>query len=284
VLCAALAAAVAVPSAATFFRATFTGSTFPAYGFSTVVPGAGSEWTRSNVAGGGAHGGDALLIRQIPGSNGEFGMGMDVDATPPAQGATRYIRWRHKWSADTNFRGSAPEGATPYMNGKLIMMPHFGGPPGIRASVLWESKHSPFDGTVKFYIGNANGGYQTGYVARVGQWVYGQLRVRSSSHCGVSDGSMTVWINNNDSANPTPLRSSESSPWQPSYGGLNICTEGWSNIRFGAYMNKGLQATGIHNMFYDAFEVGDEFDPTWNRGGGSASVPTAPRNLRVVGN
>lgn len=274
-------ALLATPSAqAVLFRAQFTSGLFPVFGFSEAVA-TSAEWRRSVVTGGGAAGNDALLISQVPGSDGEYGLGMDLAPSPPAQGATWYLRWRHMWSADTNFRGTDIEGSTPYMNGKLIMMPHMGGGSGIRTSVLWESKHSPFDGTVKFIIGNASGGAATRYVARTGQWVFGQLRVRSSSRCGVSDGELAVWINNNDQANPTEVTSTGGASYRATYPNLNICSADWTNIRFGAYQNKGLQASGgVHNMLFDAFEVGTSFDSAWYRG---ANLPAQPRNLRLVG-
>jgi len=274
---------VATPSAVTFFRSTFAAAQFPEYGFDDSVAGCCTQWTRTAAAGQGYNGGDALLLTQLPGA-GDYGWGLSKVLAVPAQGATRFVRWRMMWSADTNFRARQQESgeAIPYSSGKLLMWPSSGGS-GIRSTVLWESQHDPsVTGRVKLYLGDASGGYQTDYVIERGQWAHIQLRVQSSSACGSSNGSMTIWVNNNSESSPTRVRGSSSDPWVNSSTGWNICTADWDSIRLGAYQNKGLQSGGVNKIYYSAFEVADTFDPAWS-GGSQSSTPSAPRNLRVVG-
>jgi hypothetical protein len=247
------------------FTANYARDQFPTYGFNGVAGECCAEWERKVVAADVRAGGDALLIAQRPGSDGEFGTGNEASLEPPAQGSTWYLRGRVKWSADTNFKATDPQhGPINFSTGKLLMLPPSSAK-GLRAALLWESDSSAgVGGGIKWYPGGASDGWQTDYVSKVGVWINWQLEIVSSSTCGVSDGRMTLWINNNVYERPTPVRDGDRNKFEAAHPRLNICTSDWTTVRYGAYQNKGLQRDGVNNMLYSAFEIGTTFDPHWS--------------------
>lgn len=257
------------------FVADFTASGFPDYNFSSCIdPGGTPEWSRAAVSGVGPSGGDVLRLTSLALDNeGEFGWGCDKAMTPPSQGTIWYVRVYSRWTATTNFQGYDPldGGDTIYMNGKHIMLPDHGGVSGIRVSLNWESQHSPTTGFIKWYVGQASGGPSTAYVAERGVWGAIQMRVTPSSTCGAGDGSIRFWYNNDNESSPTQV-THDGTTWVNDSTGLDICNSAWDNLRVGAYINKGLQDTGIHAMEIGAVEIGTTFDPSWYADMGTGGV------------
>src|SRR5262245_32309634 len=133
-----LLGSVVLYAAGDIFTANFSASLFPVYGFSGAAP-MTNAWSRQTLPGGGPNGADAVQLTQTPRSGWDFGWGHDLtNLARPAQGATRYLRWRMRFSADSNFLGVDQDGATliPYSSGKLLMWPPGGGGAGQRACVL----------------------------------------------------------------------------------------------------------------------------------------------------
>ncbi len=271
-------------SAQVLFRADFNDALFPLYGFNSAMD-VTERWQRRPLAGQGPDGTDAAELQQLyvaslqnAGSfyGGEFGWGWDVGNLPPvAQGGTRFWRFRIRWSRDTNWRGKSSSNGEPlpYMHTKLLIASNGCGT-DCRVIIETEPRHSPTDGTIKFYLAldGGQGQVQTPYFPAY-QWLNVQIEADSSSTDSTADGRLKIWINNNNYASPTAVTSN-----------MVIDSNGWDHVRLGAYNNQAIQPDGVNKIQYSAFEIASAFDSTWHRQTSSSTpvAPAAPTGLHIV--
>ncbi len=256
--CAALAGTA---DSGVWFKADFSAKAYPLYGF-TARAGEkhlGSRWELLARPGAGPGGSDATEIAMVPKASdvteGYYGwskFGLPVRA----QGEPVYIRLAIKLLPPLKLDGADGSG----WGTKLIILGD-DGRQGTR--LIWNLRFDPADRRDRaiFRIerrieGPEGGGFDTDPLP-VGQWIFAQLEVQtSSSYPGGNDGRLALYL---DGANRTPQK--------PTRRGrtVDFSTETWDDVRLGYYGEYATTGANVHFQI-GAFEIGGSFDPTWGSG------------------
>jgi hypothetical protein len=244
-----------------WFKADFSASGYPLYGF-TARAGEkhlGTRWELLARPGAGPGGGDAAEIGMVPQASDvtEGYYGWSKFGLPPrAQGQPIYIRLAIKLLPPLKLDGADGSG----WGDKLIILGD-DGRQGTR--LIWNLRFDPADRRDRaiFRIerrieGPEGGGFDTDPLP-VGEWIFAQLEVKtSSSYPGSNDGRLSLYL---DGANRTPQKPTNRGR------GVDLSTETWDDVRLGYYGE--YAAPGSHARFQiGAFEIGGSFDPTWGAG------------------
>lgn len=270
------AAGAGTASAQVFFRMDYSAGGGAAAGWPGVVN-VQPTHTRTRIAGGGPAGEDVYELAQrstgtsMPdyGSNFYWGWAGEIEPSNPPQGARRYYRWRLWFSPNSNFRGINYSGERVTITNKLLIL---GDSCGDRCRVIftYRGQDNGQVGHLRLQIDGGEDLTETGPI-NTGRWLDVQIEVDSSSSPSTADGGYKMWINNNDYARPTAVRSN-----------IRLNPTGWRYVRLGAYNNDGLASDGVHTLRIGGFEASTAFDTGWSRGAPGSTTPSAPNNLRIV--
>jgi len=183
---------------------------------------------------------------------GQFYYGWQVDTgSAPAQGSVRYVRWRMKFSASTNFRSvSWDDGSTPSaFQNKLII--HADGEASSRTIISYLSQDDQATWDLIIGKGGGNEVLHTGLAKNT--WYNMQVRIQSGSSAPATDAIYALWVNNNVFASPTE-----------SATGFALETTGGDQWGVGYFSNHNISATGIVSWTITNVEIGPTFRTDWN--------------------
>lgn len=245
----------------------------------------GAWYTLKLVPGGSPSGKDSLRFEGIPTKAlGDHGWGCSFSNSlepSPKQGAARYARWRVKYVSPVNWR-SDNRGGRFSANRRTAPDKQFilgntceHAPYAPTRVILWQYAAPP-DRKKPLLALTQNIGDGTDFLpVPVDTWLNVQIRIQSSSTDAASDGTLSIYVNNNDVNKPTA-----------SEKGLHVRTAGWgpdtcqgSMIVWGDGSYNPLSAedpTTSHIMELADFEYDDEFDASW-------SIPAKPARGRAAG-
>jgi hypothetical protein len=249
-------------------------------------------WRLTLIPGGSPSGRDALRfegIRTTEIGNDGWGCRFDASMEPtPRQGSIRYARWRIKYVNPINWRSdaSATEGAVPNNRtapDKLFILGNTCESSAYQPTrvILWQYAEAPSRSQPLLNF-TQNIGPGTGFRQVPGNtWLNIQVKIVSSSTESASDGSLHLYVNNNNEGSPTA-----------SGTGIRIRTAGWgrntcasSHVVWGDGSYNPLSAadpTTSNITELADFEYDDQFDPGWAIGSSTSSGPSAPTNLRIL--
>ncbi len=239
-------------------------------------------YTKSHVVGGGPYGENAYRFIQHHTGNsvrdygGEFywGWNGNIEPADPAQGSSRFYRFRIWFSADTNFNGLYwQDGSNTRLGNKLLMVGDGCGRNRCRAILGYRGGGSDGSRLVEYIRLQLDGGEDPTEVGplQTGVWYNVQIEIDSSSTVSLADGAFRIWLDNNNQLAPSAQRT-----------GIILNPVNWRYVFLGAYNNNGLASDGVHHFQISSFEVSSQFDPSWHRpAGNSPVVPRQPRNLRI---
>lgn len=256
--CAALAGTA---DSGVWFKADFTATAYPLYGFTAPAGDKhlGRRWELLARPGAGPGGGDAAEIGMIGQSpditEGYYGwskMGLPIRT----QGEPIYIRLAIKLLPPLKLDGADGSG----WGTKLIILGD-DGRQGTR--LIWNLRFDPADRRDRAIFrverrieGPEGGGFDTDPLP-VGQWIFAQLAVQtSSSYPGSNDGRLALYL---DGANRTPEKPTKRG------GKVDLSTETWDDVRLG-YYGEYAAPEGHVRFQIGGFEIGGSFDPTWGSG------------------
>lgn len=272
-------------------RSNISAATAPNYGCDLWdTPDLNNWYTFSLQPGASPSGNDAIRFTAIRttllGDNG-WGCSFSRSLEPsPAQGSVRYARWRMRYVGPVNWRSDNRLGSYEANNrtapDKMFILGNTceNGSMQPTRVILWQYAQAPSRSVpILRFTQNIGPGPELTNVP-VNIWLNVQLKIVSSSSAGAADGSLSIYINNNNESAPTR-----------SAGGIQIKTVGWGR-------NAGC--TGSHILWGDGsfnplsaadstaravtdladFEYDDQFDPQWAIG--APAMPSAPTNLRII--
>jgi len=244
-----------------WFKADFSAAAHPLYGF-TMPAGhnhLGRRWDLLARPGAGPGGGDAAEIALIgqPADITEGYYGWSKTGLPiREQGQPVYVRLAIKLLPPLKLEGADGSG----WGTKLIILGD-DGRQGTR--LIWNLRFDPDDRRdraifrVERNIDGPEGGGFDSEPLPVGQWVFAQLAVQtSSSYPGSRDGRLALYL---DGANRNPQKPTVQG------GKVDLSTATWDDVRLGYY---GEYASPAGNVRFQigGFEIGGSFDPTWGAG------------------
>jgi hypothetical protein len=271
--------AMAAPaSAQVIFSMDYSAAAAPNGGWSAVA--VDPHFTRTRVAGGGPNGQDAYELQQLSvpslaSYGGQFNWGWrgNVESVDPGQGERRYIRWRMRFSPNTNFRGLGwGDGGQGGVQNKLLIV---GDTCGSRCRFIMTYQADRNTGVVRNFRLQLDGGVDVADTGSypVGQWLNIQVELDSGSGSTSADGGYKIWINNNNYGSPTAQRT-----------GIVLRPTNWKYVFIGGFMNDGLAADGVHIYRQTDFQVARSFDAGWASGGGGSTPPPPPQTLAAPSN
>lgn len=233
----------------------------------------GGTFVRTRIPGVGPFGEDVYELAQRYAPNlrdygGQYYWGWNgvIEPGPLPQGSRRYYRLWLRFSPGTNFRGLELDGT--YTTGMINKLMIIGDGCGRPCRVIFWYRGDA--GRPRFAL-SIDGGdnYVAAPLQTVGQWMSLQLELTSSTTTTSADGSYKLWINNNDYANPTAVKTGfQLNPWN------------WEYVMLGAYENDGLAADGEHTYQQTGFVASTAFDATFYRPLVPTTTPTRPLNIR----
>jgi hypothetical protein len=240
-----------------WFKADFSATAHPLYGF-TAQAGEkhlGQRWELLARPGAGPGGGDAAEIALIPQkpdvTEGYYGWSK-FGLPRRTQGQPIYIRLAIKLLPPLKYEGADGSG----WGTKLIILGD-DGRQGTR--LIWNLRGEPesVDRAI-FRIerrieGPEGGGFDTKALP-IGQWIFAQLEVKtSSSYPGSNDGRLSLYLDGDNRNQQKPTNRGR---------GVDFSTETWDDIRLGYYGEYAAPAGNVRFQI-GGFEVGGSFDPTW---------------------
>lgn len=232
-------------------------------------------------AGAGPQGQDAYLVEQKLVSNpadpqyvGEFYWGWYglLEGSQPAQGSTRYYRYRIRWTSNSNFRGRNTEGLVTETNKLMII----GDGCSDRCRIIFSYRGHDNGRQVEHFRVQIDGGVDFIEVNNLKRdtWYNMQVELKSSTDMSTADGGYKLWINNDNYSSPNATRANITLR-STNDGGAS----GWRYVQLGAYSNNGLYDDGVHAFLITDFEAATEFASGWNRGEEQAAAgPTHHRH------
>jgi hypothetical protein len=231
------------------FRMDYSEAAWPSAGWWAQIEQYGVRWTRQWVAGAGPQGQNVAQITELPGT-GQHGWGWHGHPIPDLQeGGVRYFRWRHRVMPESNCLHTPSNKLFVVSSGCTIE----------HCRVIVQPKCNP-QRMVQYNFQIDGGVFQveTGYIYPVGTWLNVQLEVNEASSFSAEDGSLKLWVNNNNYAQPTIQNL-----------GINLRTggENSSYVIFGGYNNTGDVPAGATNIQqYTDFEIATDFSSSWSSG------------------
>lgn len=273
---------LSVAAQAPIFRMNTSAGAYPNAGWSTVTA-ANNRHNRTHMGAVGPNGQGVIELAQIsarsvmPFYGGQFGWGWSgpMEATDPPAGAVRYYRWIFRFSPDTNFLGiDWSDGSNAdYLSNKMLIVGDGGD--GNRQRIIVESLEASPRVAGRFALRLAIDGGETSVRTTnlvAGTWYYVQLEARSSSPATATNGRYSLWVNSNAQASPTITN-----------GNFVLRTQQWGrSVRLGAFVNFGMQPTGVHKLQIAAFEASTTFDPIWYTAGLPSTQPQPPTAVRLL--
>jgi hypothetical protein len=174
-------------------------------------------------------------------------------------GSEQYIRWRLRYTPETNFISATPG---TYYNKILVVHPYVETSRMLLQTYINNNPAAPRYG---FTMQMDGGGYSTSIGDNhstpfaPGQVVNIQIRLRWSSAQGASNALYRVWFNNGVEASPTLQMSNI-------IINANSGPNASMNYLLGSYLNHATGAGGIIEYDETDYEVGTAFDPNWHLG------------------
>jgi hypothetical protein len=276
VLCAlALALSVRVFAQTTPILSSNITSAGKPYGCDTWEDGAEGTWyTLTRVAGGSPSGNDSLRmtwIRTNDLGNQQWGcrFAASLEAAP-AQGSTRYVRWRLKYTAPMNWRSDTNALNEYEANNRtapdkfFILGNNSNGCGGVSTHRVITHQFAEFPDRNIPLLKTQQGTRSPGnfYTAATNTWLSIQVKITSSSDTSTSDAVIRTYVNDDNEASPTHTQSGEL-----------ITTAGWgtsgcagSHIVWGDGSANPLSddvADTAAELEMADFEYDDAFDPNW---------------------
>jgi len=191
---------------------------------------------------------DAAQQNAGAGWGGEHYLGWGADVgVAPAQGVTRYTRFRMRMGATNNYNAlDSATGAAGETIHKIVIIGD--GNPG---RTIVQVNGQPDD---TFALrGQLGGGSETEVLGLLrNTWYNVQVETVTGSTAISADGSLKLWINNNTYASPSR-----------SATGLVISAAGYDNVAFGYYNNRGIASDGVYSIDLTNFEYATAFDAGW---------------------
>lgn len=248
------AAAATTPS----FRADFAKDKAPLFGF-TMGAGhrhIGERWQLVPRPGAGPAGEDAAEIALLPAkvadTEGYYGWSK-FELPPTRQGSAIYVRVKMRLVEPIRY-----EGANGTAWGTKLIVVGDKGRQGSR--VVWNLRTDPADTRRAVFRvernidGPALGGALQTRPLPGNRWIFAQLRIKSSSTFpGGKDGRLSLYLDGDNASEAKPTVEG---------GPVDLSSQTWDDVRLG-YYGEYLGAGGHVAYQFAAFEVDDEFDPTW---------------------
>ena len=218
------------------------------------------------VPGGCPDGTDSARIEYRPGpfdpgiTQHPIGFGLQGIATEAVQGMELYIRWR------TRVTNMFPGGQNALgWGGKFIMIGD-PGPENSRLIANMRDNGTTAESTAYEWQRNIDGAeHGTGlHEVPVGEWVAGQLWVRTSSTAESEDAQLKMWLDEDNASENTPTGVS------PETFAIDVSFWEGNNTRFGGFVALDSPVWSPPPVIeMCAFEIDDEFDPHWNDANGA---------------
>ena len=245
---------------AILFRADYSQAAYPDLGWG------GNEskyldkrFTRTYLPAGGPKGQPAvrLAMQHCPDcsyAGGQFNWGWNKNITPddPAPGTSRFYRWRMRFVPESNHRGIGwDDGVAGGLQNKLLIVGQ-GCDEDCRFILSYQTGGHSRD--VRNFRIQKDGGADLADTQSYpnGQWLHVQVELVVGADARGAGGAYRLWINSNAQASPSAQRK-------------NIRLRGANHkyVWFGAFMNDGLAAGGVHAWDHTEFEVGTTLNPAW---------------------
>jgi hypothetical protein len=213
------------------------------------------------VAGGCPDGTDAARIEYRAGpfepgiEQHPIGFGLQGIGTEPVQGMELYVRWRAR--VTNQFPGGVNNLG---WGGKFIMIAD-PAPENSRLIANLRDNGDTAESTAYDWSRNIDGPeHGTGlHEVPVGEWVAGQLWVRTSSTADAEDGQLKMWLNGDNASEDTPTGVS------PATVAIDVSYWAGNNTRFGGFVALDSPIWSPPPVIeLCAFELDDEFDPDWH--------------------
>jgi hypothetical protein len=245
------------------FRADYSQAAYPNLGWgANESKYLDKRFTRAYLPKGGPDGQPAVRLSALPCagcsySGGQYNWGWRADLTPadPPENTSRFYRWRMRFTPETNQRGlDWEEGTSRGMQNKLLIVGQDCGD-GCRFILSYQTEADGRE--IRNFRIQKDGGEDLEDTRSYphGQWLHVQVELLVGDARG-KGGAYRLWVNSNAQRSPTAERK-------------NITLRGANHkhVCFGAFMNEGLAAGGVHAWDHTDFEVGTTFDPAWTPAG-----------------
>lgn len=258
------------------------GANFPRCGWSTADTSHSALFTRTFVPGVAPGGADAVQITLTPTNSAtsvtcdpRMGWTGAPGATTPAQGQSRFVRYKIRYSRVANVSQSADCGGGAW-EGKTVIITNSPDTSRSIEIVAPRGSISTLAGVVSKNISGPPD--QTEPIAvyyAANTWHSIQWEVRTSTTASSGNGQYKFWRDNNN----------YSAPSAASAGTTSISTQYMGHPMFLQAMSPlgGGQTLSIQVC---CFEYDDQFDPNWHLGGSAPppiiQPPAAPTSLRIV--
>jgi hypothetical protein len=258
----ALLAGLAAPAAAQvtpLLQLNCTSSNWPACGWGPMN--ANAYFSRTMLPGAGPQGQTAMQLAQLPvSSQSQYYLGWTSTISNPAQGVTRYMRFKFKVLGPIALYGNGD-----VWSNKFIIIGDGDNPTGRVICNLRDNGINEQAMVIQCQRNIDGDPARTGMVAlSPDAWHSIQIEMRSSTTTSSGDARIKIWL---DGAN-----ANYSSPTTQT-GAFQLNAINWGNVNIGYYANASA-AMSSHIVYQLADVIWDDaFDANFHTGGGGGSTP-----------